>query len=328
MQQPLSITSHHVNNLWVELLTRLLTFGDEIAPRGQLTRERLAVTLHLTDPLANIITIPERKLNYSFMVAEWLWIMAGRDDVPGVAYYNPNIVQFSDDGARFFGAYGPKVAGQLPYVLDALTRDPSTRQAVLTIWRESPRATRDVPCTVAMQFLIRENALHLIVTMRSSDAWLGIPYDIYNFTRLQAAVAAELRATATRPELATLRLGTFTLQLGSSHLYQPHFAQAVAISDTYRLDRDLRPLNAIGRSTELSAPVPRGDWLTAAEEVARLRGEVNLRFAEDYPRWVPYLEVLAYRTHKDLTRGDGYLMRLLRAMRQLQTQEVNHAAGR
>jgi thymidylate synthase len=319
---PLIITGYHINRIWVELLTSLLDFGDLTSPRGQQTRERLAVTLHLKQPLGNIITIPERKLNYAFMVAEWLWIMAGRRDVTGLVFYNKEIAKFSDDGETFFGAYGPMINAQLGHVLSSLSRDHDSRQAVLTIWRPSPPPTKDVPCTVAMQFLIRERALHAIVTMRSSDAWLGIPYDVYTFTRVQAALAAELRRDR---ELSGLQLGTLTLQLGSSHLYEQHWASALSVVERYSEAAEMRMtmLNQLGRSTELRCGWPDDAWLTAAEVLTRTGMIIAPQF-EWSSCWEPYLEVLAWRRHGDLSRGDGYLMRMIRSVRAL--QEVTRAS--
>ena len=48
---------------------------------------------------------------------------------------------------------------------------------------------KDIPCTVSLQFLIRENKLHLFVNMRSNDVFLGLPHDIFCFTMIQEIIA-------------------------------------------------------------------------------------------------------------------------------------------
>lgn len=219
------------NQAWLQLLRRLLVGGDAVAPRERRTRELLAhqTELPMDRPLT---TVAARGLGYRFAPAEAWWIGTGRNDVAAIAAYSRAIAQFSDDGVTYFGAYGPKVRDQLHHVVGALARDPSSRQAVLTIWRENPPATRDVPCTVSVQWLLRWDAddrarLYCVDTMRSSDAWLGWPYDVFNFSLLSAYVAARL-ARELGEEVA---LGELTLQAGSQHLYERDVRGARACLD-------------------------------------------------------------------------------------------------
>lgn len=166
--------------------------------------------LHVDDMLSNVLVSPERNPNYRFMVAEWLWIQFGLDDLKTISHYNSIYKNFSDDGEILAGAYGPRLKNQWSYVCHNLKSDADTRQAVVSIWTPSPSPSKDIPCTIALQFLIRDNHLHLIATMRSSDVWLGLPYDFFAFTMLCNYVAAHF------PEV---ELGSCTMQLGSSHLY-------------------------------------------------------------------------------------------------------------
>lgn len=170
-----------------------------------------------------VVTLPRRRLSYRFMAAEAFWIMTGDDRVSTIAPFNPNISAFSDNGETFFGAYGPKVVAQLPYILSKLRSDPDTRQAGLTIWRESPQPSKDIPCTVAIWFQVRRGFIETHVFMRSSDAWLGVPYDIFNFSMLTHLVCAELNQG-----IPNLRPGTLYLTAASSHLYEKNWDDAKA----------------------------------------------------------------------------------------------------
>lgn len=201
---------------WLNALNDILTNGDPVAPRGKMTREIPQRTL-VVDMRRPVLVVPSRKLNYKFMAAEAFWILSGDDRVETIAPYNSNIKQFSDDGETFFGAYGPKVVGQLQYIIDKLSADSGTRQAGLTIWRENPRDTKDVPCTVAIFFNIRNGSkLNVHVFMRSSDAWLGVPYDVFNFSMLGHLVCALLNSNAG----LDIEPGTLYLTAASCHLYE------------------------------------------------------------------------------------------------------------
>lgn len=178
------------------------------APRGLGTREELDWSIQLYSDDGNVLDIPKRELNYKFMVAEWLWVMFGHSDVASIAQYNGVMRRFSDDGVFLTGAYGPHVSGGVHSVIAKLKADPMTRQAVIQIPRPQSK-TKDEPCTLSLQFLNRDEQLHCIVSMRSSDIWLGVPYDVFTFTQIQNCIAGALG----------LDRGFFSLHAGSSHLY-------------------------------------------------------------------------------------------------------------
>lgn len=219
-----------LQSAWYTLVRDLMRTGRESAPRGMRTREFIGVNLVLTDPAQSIITDPERKLNQAFAAAEFCWIMAGDDRADLISTFNSKVAEYADQdcGLRFFGAYGPKIVAQLPYVLESLQKEDS-RQAVVNIWRESPPPTRDVPCTLSLQFLLRDGALTLVTVMRSNDVWLGTPYDVQTFTRLQSWVASQLGC----------ELGEYHHVVGSMHLYERNFEAAqrviAATSSSVRL---------------------------------------------------------------------------------------------
>lgn len=190
-----------------------MTKGKKCSPRGKNILELLGTQLVVDNLRANIITDPQRDLNFRFMVAEWLWILAGRNDVATVARYNKPIAAFSDDGVTFEGAYGPRLSSQWEYVIRQLEGDPDSRQAVASIWQPNPPKSKDYPCTLNAQFLIREGKLHSVWTMRSNDLWLGTPYDFFNFSQITNALAGRLKVPT----------GSMTLNVGSSHVYESNF---------------------------------------------------------------------------------------------------------
>lgn len=220
-----------MNEAWINILKKTLESGTSVSPRGMLTLEHLGQTLEV-DMNYPVLTVPERKLSYKFMHAEAYWILSGRYDVAYISRYNKQISKFSDDGEVFYGAYGPQIMPQLPYIVKKLVEDPDTRQAVMTIWIRNPSPSKDIPCTVAVAFQIRDGLLHCLDFMRSSDQWLGLPYDAFNFSMLSALVCAEYNHLA-KPD-KPLGLGTLRLVAASSHLYEQHFAKAQEILDKYK----------------------------------------------------------------------------------------------
>lgn len=208
-----------VGDIWLTLLHHLLNDGNLVSPRGLECREIIGVTLELTDARNNLFAHEHRKLSYRFGIAEWLWIWYGYEDVATIGRFNSNIAQFSDDGRMFAGAYGPRIRRLWDDRIAMLRRDPHTRQAVIPVYTPPAAPTKDVPCTLTFQLLARGGRLHALVAMRSSDVWLGLPYDIFNFSMLLNIAAMELN----------LEVGYLKMFLGSSHLYERDVERARAV---------------------------------------------------------------------------------------------------
>jgi thymidylate synthase len=211
------------SQVWISTLNTVLSDGAIVAPRGKVTLEIPQHTIEV-DMRKPVLCVPARNLGYKFMAAEAYWILSGDDRVETIAPYSARIKDFSDDGERFFGAYGPKIKAQLPYVVEKLLSDPYSRQAGLTIWRECPPETKDVPCTVTVFFSIRDAKLNAHVFMRSSDVWLGVPYDVFNFSMLSHLVCGLLNEQFVRAD--HVRPGRLYLTAASSHLYRENWEDA------------------------------------------------------------------------------------------------------
>lgn len=286
MTGTMSIIAPDFDTLYRATLVEVLT-AREASPRGMNTREILGAQLVLTNPLRNILSSPARKLNYRFSVAEWLWMLLGQNDT-SVAVFNSQLRNFSDDGETFAGAYGPKLAEQLPYVLDCLRQDSFSRQAVLTIWRERPRASKDIPCTVAMQFFIRENKLHMITTMRSNDVFLGLPYDLFNFTQIQNYLAGVL----------CVDIGEYVHNVGSLHVYEQHYEKCATI-----IEETTRPLESPRLPSLSSLNDIRREYNTLTY-LAGTQVHQTMELVEWYGSfadpWPMYLKVLASKWNRGL----------------------------
>lgn len=213
---------------FLETLYAILTLGATVTPRGKETRELQHHTIAV-DMNRPLVACSARRLSKKFAAAEALWILRGDNRVEPLAKHAPRIREFSDDGETLAGAYGPRVVEQLDYVYDRLLKDSDTRQAVLTMWKPCPPPSKDIPCTVALDFKRRAGRLNCHAFMRSSDAWLGLPYDVFSFSMIAARIATRLNSVffPARRELVTL--GTLYLTASSSHLYAENVADARAL---------------------------------------------------------------------------------------------------
>lgn len=253
----------HASAVWLRTLDQILREGHDAAPRGKPTRElpQHTVVVDLRHPL---VMSPARKLSYRFAAAEALWILAGDDRVEPLAKYAPRMLEFSDDGVTLAGAYGPRIVEQLEYVIAKLCDDRDTRQAVLTMWKPCPPPSKDIPCTIALDFKIRGGLLNCHAFMRSSDAWLGLPYDVFSFAAVATYVACRYNAQQDVGE-KFVALGSLYLTAASSHLYAPNFSAA----------KDCLADGAAPRGRGVpDHHIAAGNWARVERELTELRDSV------------------------------------------------------
>ncbi len=193
-------------------------------PRNLFIHEDLGFSGRIENPYDRLIFIPERHWDIVYGTGEFIWYVTGSDSLEFIRYYAPSYDRFSDDGKTLYGAYGSRlfkneesdslhVENAISSVIRKLKEDPDSRQALSMIWRQKDMhvfQTKDLPCTVSLQFLIRDNKLNMITTMRSNDVWLGSTNDIYCFTLLQELIASKLK----------IDLGFYQHNSGSMHLYE------------------------------------------------------------------------------------------------------------
>lgn len=197
---------------YATLINEVLTLGDKTAPRGQPTREIIGFTLRVQDPTNNILTGVRKGYNPAIGAAEAAQLVGGVSDPALMVRISKNFALFMDAGT-FAGAYGPRIRTQLPEVARRLQEDPSTRQAIVQIWRPQDdlwSATKDLPCTLGFQFFIRNDHLIMHTRMRSNDVNWGVPYDVFQFTQLQLTVANVLG----------VEVGEYVHSVGSMHIYE------------------------------------------------------------------------------------------------------------
>jgi len=231
-----------INESYAKLINILITEGTPVSPRGIATREVSPLTVVIDDPRQNVIASPTRKLNYGFMNAELFWILTGSDSVDDIAWYNSTWANFSDDGRTLNGAYGMRIrrhpcahgeVDQLKAAEEQLRADPLSRQATIVLFNPELdyKQTKDKPCTNLMRFKIRDDKLYMLVVMRSNDVMLGYPYDVYNFTCMQALLASKLG----------VGLGTYTHVVDSMHVYERDLGWAQDIVNEEFVDLYAKP---------------------------------------------------------------------------------------
>lgn len=212
-----------IDQLWLATVNALLAAGNPAFSRaGNVTGEIIGFSGSLdADRQMTFLTNERRNLSKAYASGETLWYLSGKAETAMMERYAPSYAKY---GPVAYGAYGPRVMPQMQRVVDVLLKDPLSRQAVVSIWRPDDlgAVTPDMPCTLSHQYLVRNAKVHMVVTMRSNDVWLGMPYDIFAFTCFQRIIAGELG----------LGVGEYHHRVGSMHLYEKNYAAALEATST------------------------------------------------------------------------------------------------
>lgn len=216
----MTLQSDSMHDLYSMACSKVYIYGDDIITRGLKVRELNNVELVLTNPRDRLVNSPARNMSLRYMVGEMCFYLNGSTDLDSIAFYGPFWRRVSDDGVTVRSAYGYRLfnLGQFEYAVKCLLEDPTTRKAVMPIYAPTDAVkSKDNPCTMFLQLMIRNNALNCYVFMRSNDIWLGLPYDAAFFTFLQ-----EMCYNSLLLAMPTLRLGSYFHHATSLHCYDEH----------------------------------------------------------------------------------------------------------
>lgn len=216
MEYNVGVADKSIDLVWKRWYDKISKMNEPNDSRdGMVIGEVINAISVIEDPTKNVLLSPIRKLSMRYAVGEFLWYLSGSNKLKEISKYTKNWERFSDDGENLNSCYGWCIKhkfgfDQYEYVKELLKKDRNTRQAVIHIKEPNNKPSKDINCTVCLQFFIRENKLYLTTYMRSCDLWYGFPYDVFNFCNLQVLLSMELG----------VELGTYTHICGSLHLYE------------------------------------------------------------------------------------------------------------
>jgi len=191
-------TGEGIDEILIKLYPILLAEGAENAGTRGGMREKLGVSFRMTNPRARISRSQDRGKPFSAL-GELLWYLAGLDNLEFIKEYIPQYEEDAENG-KLYGAYGPRIynmrgsINQIQNVHNLLKKNIKSKRAVIQLYDALDIEVhhKEIPCTTALQFLVRDSRLSISVTMRSNDAYKGLPHDVFCFTMLQEMLASRL----------------------------------------------------------------------------------------------------------------------------------------
>jgi thymidylate synthase len=181
-----------------------------------------------------------KKLHLKSIINELIWFLNGDTNT---RWLNENGVRIWDEWATEDGDLGPVYGAQwtawptrdggsinqIDYVVDCLKNNPDSRRILFHAWnveylpdetispQENVKAGRMAlpPCHLLYQFYVADGRLSAQLLIRSSDSFLGLPYNTASLAVLTMMLAQQ----------CDLGLGEIIICTGDSHIYSNHLDQ-------------------------------------------------------------------------------------------------------
>ena len=221
---------------YIYLLNKLLEDGEERETRNGKTLSIFGYRMEF-DLQEGFPLLTTKKMFFKGIMTELAWFLRGSTDVTELHKYNNRIWDLNtqdrdyDAGPvygfqwRHFGAdyvdcktdYTGKGVDQIAQLIKDIQATPTSRRMVLSAW--NPAAQHQMclpPCHVMYQFYVAEGRLHCQMYQRSSDVFLGLPFNIASTALLTHLLAHE----------TGLDVGKVYVVLGDAHLYEDHVGVA------------------------------------------------------------------------------------------------------
>lgn len=181
-----------------------------------------------------------KKLHFKSIANELIWFLSGNTNV---GWLNKNGVTIWNEWATDEGELGPVYGkqwtawptrnggtiNQIDYVVDTLKNNPNSRRILFHGWNPeylpdeslSPKENAEQgrmalpPCHLLYQFYVANNKLSAQLYIRSSDSFLGLPYNIASLALLTHMLAQQ----------CDLVPHEIVVSIGDLHAYSNHMEQ-------------------------------------------------------------------------------------------------------
>ena len=180
------------------------------------------------DLRAGFPLLTTKKMPFKILLHELLWFVSGSSNIKYLQDHNIRYWdEFADKGLNLGPVYGvqwrcwPGADGQtfdqLSWAIDQIKNNPHSKGIIVSAWNVADlKAMRLPPCHTMFQFDVTKGKLRMQLYQRSSDVFLGLPFNIAQYAMLLYMVAY----------LTGLEARELIVSIGSAHLYQNHLEQA------------------------------------------------------------------------------------------------------
>jgi thymidylate synthase len=171
--------------------------------------------------------VTTKKLHFKSIAYELLWFLRGDTNTKfltdnGVTIWN----EWSNENGDLGPVYGSQWRSwknqsgesidQISNLINDIKNNPDSRRLIVSAWNVGELKNMALPpCHAFFQFYIADGKLSCMLTQRSADSFLGVPYNIASYALLTEMVAHQ----------CDLEVGEFIWSGGDCHIYTNHLEQ-------------------------------------------------------------------------------------------------------
>jgi thymidylate synthase len=149
---------------------------------------------------------------------------------------------------------------QLQWAIDEIKNNPNSKAILVSAWNAGElEEMRLPPCHTMFQFDVTKGKLRLSLYQRSSDVFLGLPFNIAQYSMLLYMVA----------HLTGLEARELIISIGNGHLYNNHIEAAK--EQLKRKPMPFPKLKIVGDVKDIDSFTPENFELTGYESHPRLK---------------------------------------------------------
>lgn len=208
---------------YLSALDYVRTVGDDVVDRtGVGSRWAHGVSMKFWLSRMSVPLLQTKKIDWRVPLEELLWLIRGGHNSKDL---NSSIWDhWADEGGDLGPIYGVQWRGlgactqdQLGRVVESLKSDPHSRRHLVSAWIPDDIDSMALPpCHTLFQFnMDSQNRLHTSLYMRSGDMFLGVPFNIFEYSVMTHMVAKLVGAEARQ----------LNVYIANAHIYHNHMEQ-------------------------------------------------------------------------------------------------------
>jgi len=211
----------HPEYQYLQLLAKILKEGKTKPTRGiHPAKAIFGYQMHF-DLRHGFPMLTTKKMPFEIMANELLWFVSGSSNIKVL---QDNKIRYWDDFADKDLNLGPVYGvqwrhwkdprggeiDQLDWAIDQIKNNPNSKAIIVSAWNPADlEEMRLPPCHTMFQFDVTKGKLRLQLYQRSSDVFLGLPFNIAQYALLLMMVA----------KVTGLEARELVVSIGSAHLY-------------------------------------------------------------------------------------------------------------
>lgn len=171
--------------------------------------------------------VTTKKLHLKSIIHELLWFLKGDTNIRylqenGVSIWN----EWADENGNLGPVYGAQwrkwpterhdQIDQIAKLIETIRTKPDSRRLIVSAWNPAEVEFMALPpCHMLWQARVLDGKVNLMLTQRSGDMFLGIPFNIASYALLTHMIA----------HVTGYQVGEFVHSIGDAHIYSNHVEQ-------------------------------------------------------------------------------------------------------